>query len=68
MGDQEKIMWNFHGSWFLALQFPSGVKHNFVDFRGVCEASFCPEFTGLKILNSQCLDFFSGIAHYVPTQ
>ena len=24
-GDQEKIMWNFHGSWFLAMELPRGV-------------------------------------------
>ena len=23
---QEKPMWNFHGSWFLTLEFPRGVK------------------------------------------
>ena len=25
-GVQEKPMWNFHGSWFLTLEFPRGVK------------------------------------------
>ena len=24
-GVLEKLMWNFHGSWFLTLQFPKGV-------------------------------------------
>ena len=24
-GDQEKIMWNFHGSWFLPMELPRGV-------------------------------------------
>ena len=24
-GDQKKIMWNFHGSWLLELEFPRGV-------------------------------------------
>ena len=24
-GDQEKIMWNFHGSWYLAMELPRGV-------------------------------------------
>ena len=46
---QEKIMRNFHGSWFLALEFPNGVEHNFVEFPGVCETLFCPEFLLVKL-------------------
>ena len=42
MTDQEKIMGNFHGSWFLALEFPSGLTH----FCGISkgEAKFCLKF------------------------
>ena len=25
-GDQEKIVWNFHGSWFSVLQFPHAIS------------------------------------------
>ena len=41
-GDQEKIMCNFHGSWFLALEFPSGVTQ----FCGVKLS--CPESPRVK--------------------
>ena len=46
-GDQEKIMWNFHGSWFLALEFPSGVSKSCEISR--FEALFCPEFPRIKL-------------------
>ena len=40
--DQKQIMWNFHGSWFLVLEFPSGATQ----FCGISkgEALFSPEF------------------------
>ena len=44
-GDQEKIMWNFQGSLFLALEFP----RNLTQFCGICIAwlsFFCLEFLG----------------------
>ena len=44
-GDQEKIMWNLHGSWFLNLEFPS--EHNCCISR--CEALFCSEFLRVKL-------------------
>ena len=25
-------MWSFPGSWFLTLEFPRGVRHNFAEF------------------------------------
>ena len=33
-GDQEKIMWNFQGSWFLVLEFPRDGMHFFTISRG----------------------------------
>ena len=41
-GDQEQIMQNLHGFWFLALEIPMGVTQ----FCGISngEASFCLEF------------------------
>ena len=44
MGDQEKILWNFQGSWFLALEFPRDVTEIFRISRG--GALFCLEFQG----------------------
>ena len=45
-GDQEKIMWNFQGSWFSVLEFPR-------DLTKVCRISrdgalSCLEFPGVK--------------------
>ena len=51
MSDKGKIMSNCYESWFLALEFPSGVKHNFVEFPGVYEALFCLEFLWVKLQN-----------------
>ena len=35
-GDQEKIIWNFQGSWFLVLEFPREMQHiSFAQFPGV---------------------------------
>ena len=44
-GVQEKLMWNFHGFWFLTLEFAAGVQvsHNFVEFPGV-KACFLQNF------------------------
>ena len=41
-GDQEKIVWNFQGSWFLALEFP----RDLTQFCGISRggALFCLEF------------------------
>ena len=44
--DQEKIVWNFHGSWFLALDIPMGVTQFGRISRG--EASFRLEFPWVK--------------------
>ena len=44
--DQEKIMWNFQGSWFLALQFLRDVTQFCRISRG--GALFCLAFPGLK--------------------
>ena len=70
-GDQEKIMWDFQGFLFLALEFPSkGSKHNFVEYQGLsCVLSgisrgkvknkkFQGGFQEKYILNPSCLDFF----------
>ena len=45
-GDQEKIVWNFHGSWVLALDIPMGETQ----FWGISggEASFPLKFPGVK--------------------
>ena len=48
IGVQRKLMWNFHGFWFLTLEFPSqshGVSHNFAEFSGV-KACFLRNFLG----------------------
>ena len=55
-GDQEKIMWNFHGSWFLALEFPSGVSKSCEIFR--FEALFCQEFPRIKLETKNSTGFF----------
>ena len=39
-------MWNFHGSWFLALKIPIGCNKILWNFEG--EASFCLEFQRLN--------------------
>ena len=41
----KKILWNFHESWFLVLEIPTGVILFGVISRG--EASFCLEFPGV---------------------
>ena len=46
MGDQERFMWNFHGSWFLALDFPKGVTQLCRISKG--EALFCSKFPNVK--------------------
>ena len=51
MGDKGKVMRNFYGSGFLALESPSGVKHNFVEFPGVYEALLCLEFLWVQLQN-----------------
>ena len=48
-GDQEKIMWNFLWSLFLALEFPRDLTQLFGISRGL--ALFCLEFPGLKLKN-----------------
>ena len=64
---KKKIVWNFHGSWFLALDIPMAVTQ----FGGISrgEASFCLEFSRFKwhiytfqesfskeyVLNTPCL-------------
>ena len=45
-GVQEKPMWNFHGSWFLTLEFPRDVTQFCRIFRG--ESLFSPEFLRVK--------------------
>ena len=45
-GDQEKIMWNFHGSWFLTLEIPKGATQFCGIFRG--EALFFLEYPSVK--------------------
>ena len=45
-GDQEKIVWNFHGSWFLVLETPMGVTQFCGIFRG--EALFSLVFPKVK--------------------
>ena len=45
-GVQEKFMWNFHGSWFLTLDFPRGVTQFCLISRG--ESLFSPEFLIVK--------------------
>ena len=37
---EKKTMWNFHGPWFLTLDFPRGVSQNFAEFAGVVKACF----------------------------
>ena len=58
MGDQEKIIWNFQESWFLALEFPRDLTH-FVEFALLGRALLCLEFPWIKEKNEWC---FSGIA------
>ena len=43
---EEKLMWNFHGSWFLILEFPRGVTQFCWISRG--ESLFSPEFLRVK--------------------
>ena len=45
-GDEEKIMWNIYGSWFLALKIPMGITQ----FCGISKAgaSFFLEFPWVK--------------------
>ena len=43
-GNQEKIIWNFQGCWFLALEFPRDVAKICGISRG--GALFCLEFPG----------------------
>ena len=80
-GDQEKIMWNFQGSLFLALEFP----RNLTQFCGICIgwlSVFCLEFSGgvkQKMKNPRedsktyiltpcaLVWIFSGIAQYCVT-
>ena len=45
-GDQEKIMLNFHESWFLALEFQMDVTQFYEISNG--KALFCPEFPRVK--------------------
>ena len=54
--DQEKIIWNFHGSWFLTLEFPRCVAPLSGISRG--EALFSPEFPEVKMANLKILGFF----------
>ena len=46
-GDQEKIIWNFQKSWFLALEIPMSVTQACGVSRG--ETSFCLEFPRLDL-------------------
>ena len=65
---QEKLIWNFHRSKFLILEFPrQGISHNILEFPGVksCflmgfwEVKVQKVYVNLAILNSPaCLDFF----------
>ena len=45
-GVQEKLMWNFHGSWFLTLEFPRGVTQTCKISSG--KISFSLEFPWIK--------------------
>ena len=45
-GIQQKLMWNFHASWFLTLKFPMGVTQFWRIFRG--ESLFSLEFLRVK--------------------
>ena len=35
MGVQEKVMWNFHGTWLLTLEFPRSCHKIFAEILGV---------------------------------
>ena len=50
-GDQEKIMWNFQGSWFLVLKFSRDVTQFCTISRA--GALFCLEFPGVKYINKK---------------
>ena len=45
-GGQEKFMWNFNGSWFLAFEFPRGLAQFCKISRG--KALVSPEFPRVK--------------------
>ena len=45
-GIQEKLMWNFHGSWFLTLEFPRAATQICRISRG--KSFFSLEFLGVK--------------------
>ena len=49
MGDREKLMCNFHGSWFLTLEFPK-VCQDFAEFGKILqnENLLSPEFLTAK--------------------
>ena len=64
MGDQEKIMWNFQGSSFLALEFPR-------DLMQLCGISgggalFCPEFPEVKLKNENFQGDFKNVCPQPP--
>ena len=46
-GFKGKLMWNFHGSWFLTLEYPKGVTQFYGISRG--ENLFSPEFLKVKL-------------------
>ena len=47
MGVREKPMWNFHGSWFSTLEFPSDLTQFSRTSMG--ESLFSPEFLMVKV-------------------
>ena len=56
-GDQEKIMLNFHESWFLALEFPKGVRQFYRNSKGKERFDFSRYSKG-KVTNLKDLGFF----------
>ena len=63
MGDQDKIIWNFHGSWFLKSCGISWAKALlYLEFPTVQGQSEKPRNSSAVVLSSTTLMDFSGIA------
>ena len=56
MGDQEKILWNFQGPLFLALEFPRDLTQFYEISRG---GAFFLEFPGVMLKNEKFQGRFS---------
>ena len=64
-GDQEKIMWNFQGSWFLVLEFPRDGMHFFTISRGKLNKRKILGGLSNQYVVKFPVCFFSGIAHCI---